>query len=318
MYKQRLNYVIVGAFVTAMLAAGILSVALLAGRTGAVDSYFIVFDNVADVKFGTQVRYEGYPVGQVDDIAPVEHGGGMRFRVNVSVQHGWRIPDDSVARVGSSSFLAAKTIDIAAGQSEAAVAPGGEIPGAPAADIFATINATAAEISDLNRRNIRPLVETLHSLAETVEADAPRITQQVTAFTERLNASVEPLQDLLAPQNVEAVRHSVRNMEETTANLAAISGDLSDTLAKVDNVAGNLDRLVEDNQASVDQSLKDVRYTLSSIAATVDSVVHNLEGTARNMNEFSRLIRRNPGLLLDGTPRQAVSPARGRASEAGG
>ncbi len=38
--------------------------------------------------------------------------------------------------------------------------------------------------------------------------------------------------------------------------------------------------------------------------------MHNLEGTTRNMNEFSRLIRQNPGLLLDSTPREAVSPAR--------
>ncbi len=45
------------------------------------------------------------------------------------------------------------------------------------------------------------------------------------------------------------------------------------------------------------------------------SIVHNLEGTTRNMNEFSRLIRQNPGLLLDGTPRQAVSPARAPREE---
>ncbi len=55
MYKQKINYVIIGFFVTAMLSAGIGSIALLAGRTGPADHYFIVLDNVADVKFGTQV-----------------------------------------------------------------------------------------------------------------------------------------------------------------------------------------------------------------------------------------------------------------------
>ena len=76
------------------------------------------------------------------------------------------------------------------------------------------------------------------------------------------------------------------------------------------DAAGNIDALIEYNKDNVDQSLKDIQYTVSAVSATVDSIVHNLEGTTRNMNEFSRMIRQNPGLLLDGTPRQAVSPAR--------
>ena len=97
-----------------------------------------------------------------------------------------------------------------------------------------------------------------------------------------------------------------------------IGRDLSKTMVKVDNLATNLDQLIADNKDDVDQSLKDVRYTLSAIASTVDSIVHNLDGTARNMNEFSRLIRQNPGLLLDGTPRKAVSLARAGTTRKGG
>jgi phospholipid/cholesterol/gamma-HCH transport system substrate-binding protein len=309
MYKQKINYVIIGFFVTAMLAAGVGSVAVLAGRTGAVDRYYIVLDNVADVKFGTQVRYEGYPVGQVEGIVPVVEGAGMKFRVDITVQQDWRVPADSVARIGSSSFLAAKTIDIDSGESRNAVTLGERIGSAPPSDMFATIAATAGELSELNRSSIKPLLASLQSLAATLEGGAPRITEQLVAFSEGLNSTIEPLQEILAQANVEAVQNSVQNMQETTANLAALSRDLSETMVKVDNLAANLDDLVETNKGSVDRSLKDIQYTLSSVSATVDSIVHNLEGTARNMNEFSRLIRQNPGLLLDGTPREAVSPA---------
>jgi phospholipid/cholesterol/gamma-HCH transport system substrate-binding protein len=310
MYKQKINYVIIGIFVTAMLSAGVGSIALLTGRTGPADHYFVVLDNVADVKFGTQVRYEGYPVGQVEDITPVVEGAGMTFRVGISIRPGWRVPSDSIARIASSSFLAAKTIDIDSGDSQVAVALGERIASAPPSDIFATITATAGEISELNRRNLTPLLETLQSLAETVEGGAPRILDELVAFTESLNQSIEPLQQILAQRNLDAVQSSVLNMEETTGNLAAISRNLTETMAKVDNLTGNLDRLVENNKGNVDQSLKDIQYTLSAVSTTVDSIVHNLEGTTRNMNEFSRMIRQNPGLLLDGTPREAVSPAR--------
>ncbi len=315
MYRQKINYVIVGVFVTAMLSAGIISVALLTGRTAATDRYFIVLENVADVKFGTQVRYEGYPVGQVDGITPVVERAGMEFRVDVGIQQGWRIPSDSIARIGSSSFLAAKTIDIDRGDSEVAIEPGNRISSAPPIDILSAITATADELSELNRTNIKPLLETLQSLAETVEGGTPRIMEEIMAFTEGLNSSLEPLQEILASRNVEAVQHSIQAVEEATGNLAAVSRNLTEIMPKVDNVVRTLDRLVEDNQGNVDRSLKDLQYTVSSVAATVDSIVHNLEGTARNMNEFSRLIRRNPGLLLDGTPRDAVSPARAAVTE---
>ena len=315
MYRQKINYVIVGVFVTAMLSAGIISVALLTGRTAATDRYFIVLENVADVKFGTQVRYEGYPVGQVDGITPVVERAGMEFRVDVGIQQGWRIPSDSIARIGSSSFLAAKTIDIDRGDSEVAIEPGNRISSAPPIDILSAITATADELSELNRTNIKPLLQTLQSLAETVEGGTPRIMEEIMAFTEGLNSSLEPLQEILASRNVEAVQHSIQAVEEATGNLAAVSRNLTEIMPKVDNVVRTLDRLVEDNQGNVDRSLKDLQYTVSSVAATVDSIVHNLEGTARNMNEFSRLIRRNPGLLLDGTPRDAVSPARAAVTE---
>ncbi|MCH8999926.1 MAG: MCE family protein, partial [Proteobacteria bacterium] len=303
MYKQKINYVLIGIFVTAMLSAGVGSIALLAGRTGPADHYFIVLDNVADLKFGTQVRYEGYPVGQVEEITPVVEGAGMEFRVGISIQPGWRVPSDSIARIGSSSFLAAKTIDIDSGDSQVAVALGERIASAPPSDIFATITAIAGEISELNRRNLTPLLETLQSLAETVQGGAPRILDELVAFTESLNESIEPLQQILAQRNVKAVQSSILNMEEATGNLAAISRNLTRTMVKVDNLAGNIDALIENNKDNVDQSLKDIQYTVSAVSATVDSIVHNLEGTTRNMNEFSRMIRQNPGLLLDGTPR---------------
>ena len=310
MYKQKINYVIIGIFVIAMLTASVVSLALLAGRTGPTDRYFIVLDNVADIKFGTQVRYEGYPVGQVETITPVVEGAGMKFRVDVTIHQGWRIPADSRASIGNSSFLAAKTIDIVSGDSPDAVVLGERIASALSPDMFATITATASEIGNLSRKSIAPLLATLLSLAATVEGDAPRITKELIAFTEGLNATLAPVQEVLSDANVLAVGNVIQNAEEAAATLNALSRDLAGTMVKVDNLASNLDQLVEDNKGSVDQSLKDIRYTLSAVAATVDNLVHNLDGTARNMNEFSRLIRQNPGLLLGGTPREAVSPAR--------
>ena len=75
MREDSRNYMIVGSFVLAMLVALITWIALLSGRTGATDDYHIVYDNVMGLKTGVEILYEGYPVGLIEDISPVEQDG---------------------------------------------------------------------------------------------------------------------------------------------------------------------------------------------------------------------------------------------------
>ena len=112
MQNKNLNYAALGLFVIAMIAAAVGATVALSGPTGSHDRYTAFFGNVADVKFGTQVRYEGFPVGQVEEIRPAVKDGAMVFLLDLSVRSGWKIPADSVARIGSSSILGGKTVEI--------------------------------------------------------------------------------------------------------------------------------------------------------------------------------------------------------------
>jgi phospholipid/cholesterol/gamma-HCH transport system substrate-binding protein len=60
---RRSGDLLVGVLVLAMLTALIGGIALLTGG-GPADRYFTVYSNVTDVRFGTPVLYEGYPVGR--------------------------------------------------------------------------------------------------------------------------------------------------------------------------------------------------------------------------------------------------------------
>ena len=57
------------AFVLAMGAALLVWLAVLSGRTGATDPYFILYRNVMGLSVGTQVLYEGYPLGLIEEIS---------------------------------------------------------------------------------------------------------------------------------------------------------------------------------------------------------------------------------------------------------
>ncbi len=336
MRNARLNYVLVGGFVLAMLAASVVSLALVSGRTGPTDSYHVVMDNVADVKFGTQVRYEGFPIGQVHSIAPFAEAGRMRFRIELNVKRDWRIPADSIARVTAPNLLAAKTIDIHAGRA-AALSPGAEIASAAPNDMFATMRSMANEFAVLNEDGLRPLIHDLRQVVRQVNAiladdvtattasirdmagslrrATPEIAESIQELATRLNASAATVESLLSPDNRDTIEQILTNVELGTLNFAAMSTDLQRSAAELQTVARAIGGLVEANAERLDGALDDAHYALRTISQNIDGIVHNLQGTARNMNEFSRTIRQNPGLLLNGRPRPDVETATGRPSQ---
>ncbi|WP_299393570.1 MlaD family protein [Pelagibius sp.] len=329
MRHQGLNYALVGGFVIAMLVAAVAAMIALSGGAGPRDRYTIVFDNVADVKFGTQVRYEGFPVGQVEAIEPVAVDGAMAFHLDVSVQKGWVIPADSVARIHSSKFLAAKTVEITRGESPTSLSPGAQIASAPSADMFAAMADIAGEVGVLSREGLQPLLARLGELAVNANrlidsdvapllgslntaaagarGDVPAITNELRIFSERLNATLASVQALLSERNVAGINHTVENIETVSQNFVEITAAVQHTLGQLDGIVTDLQQVVESNEANVNDSLDDTRYILRSIAQNIDTINHNLAGTTRNMNEFSRLIRQNPGLLLGGSPPQEVN-----------
>jgi phospholipid/cholesterol/gamma-HCH transport system substrate-binding protein len=167
---NRVNYVVVGLFVLASLAGLVVAVAMLTGRTGATDDYYAVYGNVTGVKFGTQVFYEGYPIGQVETVTPQQNAGRMEFRVDFSVIEDWRIPDDSVVHIAAPSLLSAKALDIRAGDSPDPLEPGARVTSVEAADVFAVVNDVAAEFQSLSRDSVRPLLANLNDAVLNIDS----------------------------------------------------------------------------------------------------------------------------------------------------
>ena len=77
-----------------MAVALVVAIVTLSGGSGATDAYHAMYRNVTGVKFGTQVLYEGYPIGQVEAVTPVPEGGRhalpRRFRDHRGLAHSVR------------------------------------------------------------------------------------------------------------------------------------------------------------------------------------------------------------------------------------
>lgn len=340
--NRRLNYTLVGGFVL-LIALGIFaSLVLLTGRAGPTDRYVTVYDNVKGLKYGTQVLFEGYPVGQVERIVPFRDGERMRFRVELSVARDWPIPADSVAQVTASGLLSAMTIDIRAGDSEALLQPGERLTGGEAADVFAAMSSVAAEITSLSEHSLKPFMRrlgnTVDSFGALVEEDVavtaeslrlllddlrrrvPAFTDGATTLVEQLNRRVpeltgraervaghlehagEQLGKLLRDRNVDRVGSILANLDATAADLDTLLDGFRETRGELDTLLADLRRVVATSGPDIERSTREIEEVLASLASDVDVITANLSAASRNFNEFSRQIRQNPGVLLGGKP----------------
>lgn len=324
MKGKGINYALVGGFVIAMAAAVVSAVVMLSGASGATDRYHAVYRNVTGVKYGTQVLYEGYPVGQVETVTPVPEGGGMRFRVDIGVKRGWRIPADSVAAIQAPGLLSAIVIAISEGSSRTSLKPGDRIAGREAENLFSVMASVAAQIRDFAEQDLKPLIATLNSalgnvddilgtqgrklvdelsgLAEDLATRVPAVVDDVQSLTGQMQATAGEVDKLFSPRNRQTLEGMLGKADTAVGNVAAFSRDLQATRQRMDAVLATLDTLLLDNRLDVERAIIDLRHVVESVAQHIDTLNQNMEGASRNMYEFSRQIRQNPGLLLGGTP----------------
>ncbi len=324
MRSNKINYLVVGTFVLAMIAGLIVSLAVLTGRTGATDGYHAYYSNVTGVKFGTQVVYEGFPIGQVETVTPEPTAGGMRFRVDFEVQEGWKIPEDSLVRIAAPGLLAAVTLSVAAGVSPNALVPGAEVKSVEGGDLFAAVATVAEKLGVLSEESLEPLLDNVNAGVlkinrildrdgQDLAADLKLLIQDasllVADISERVPIVIDNMEliasdvKLVSTQMKETFTPANRKLlEQTLANMNQATQDARAAMVNGEKLLGSLNEMVGKNDGDLNRSIKDARYVVESVARRVDAINENLEGMSRNMLEFSRQIRQSPGLLLNSKP----------------
>jgi phospholipid/cholesterol/gamma-HCH transport system substrate-binding protein len=309
MTSFKINLTVVGAFVLAALVTLVLVLAVLAGRTGPTDTYYAEYANVSGLKFGSQVLFEGYPIGQVEQVQPMNTGGKARFQVELSVTRGWQIPEDSIARSTSSGVLAPQNIAISAGLSAAMLAPGATIRSASSASLQESFSSIAGSVDNLTDQALLPMVDNLNrqitQLGGIIDKDMGPLVKNANRF---MAATAEHWPVIM------------RNAETVSGDLAGVSAQMENLLSKdrveaIDRLIVNLDLTVQDlrqTSATLQQLMKnsgddlkagmqEFRYTMETLSRHAEPVAQNLDSTMLNLQEFSRSIRQNPGTLLRNT-----------------
>ncbi|MGQ0657984.1 MAG: MlaD family protein [Chromatiales bacterium] len=342
MRRDHINYFIVGLFVLSVSVALLALLYRLTGTTGPTDRYYAYYDNVGGVKYGTVTYYKGYQVGQVERITPEQRDHATRYRVEFSVTRGWQIPRGSAAAIVIPALLAPVVIDIREGPGPERLPPGSELEGAEQANLFAALNGVAADFHELSREGIQPMLRNLNeritALSKEYESlsrdevrpllerlqqrlDDPELFADLKQVIDKLDAGADALLSVLREENQQHLASILSNADRGSAQLNEVLVRIEGTRVLMHHLLEQMDQLVAENRSGVTQTVGDaatamqeLRDSIRTVADNVDSILHYLESGTRNINEFSREVRENPGILLRGKPPQDPLPPGGNNS----
>ena len=321
MRPGKIAYFLVGLFVIVAVTGLVVVLAILTGSGSATERYHTRFANVAGLKFGTPVFFEGFQAGQIEGIAPVEDGTRTVFQVEVSVLAELQIPRDSSVDIVQPNLLSGRALSIVAGKSETLIPPDGEIPAGDPAGLAALPNligagdqlindarilmdeatAAMAQVNYFVTHDLGSIADRYEALPATLQDEAVSLAADLRATIANANTVIGRTDAFLSQSNADSLSQTLANVETLTTSLAESSADLAVIREDIKVITGQVRTMIADNKGDLEGTVVDLRYTMETIAERIDTLTYNLEGTSRNMYEFSRQIRLNPGLLLGGT-----------------
>lgn len=205
------------------------------------DTYYINFRNAKALAKSSPVYADGYNVGIVSNIHYDYDHPGSGVIVEISVEHGMRVPAGTVA-VLDEAMLGGCTLNLLMGNSPVErFAPGDTLPSeannglmSRAAELLPKLEQTMAKVDTLlttlnmvaGDPNIRAILSNTNELTANLGQTSRSLNQllekDVPAMTQTFNQ---------AGQNVVALTDSLRQL------------DLSATLSKVNGVVSNVDQM---------------------------------------------------------------------------
>ena len=247
-----------GLFVIGGLFAIITMFFVVKGQLNKQDSYYSYFNNVAGLRAGASVVYEGYIIGTVNDITPEATDTGMTFRVDIGVKEGWAIPSDSNAEIAALSLLSAQSIQIIAGTSSP-LAIGAQIPSRPATNLMAELGRTADQFAQIASTSLVPLLATVDDL---LNKEARQALTGLADLSQDVGDGVPALLD--------SASRTAANLEEASQNVAQISG--GDTRRAVSQVLEDV--------MSASKNVNSASETVKTASADAGALVTNISGVA--------------------------------------
>ena len=238
------------------------------------------FESVSGLKSGSPVRFNGIPIGKVDD---VEIQATNKVLVTMTLQQSVQqfIKKDSKVTINSDGLVGNKVIEITPGSLSAPAVQDDEM----------LVSVKPVEVQDI-----------MASLKESSD-NASGITKDLAEITAKVNQGEGTLGQLV---NNDALYKSI---DSTFRSFAGYSGELSVVFTKitgtVDNVSGDLDNLTKQinfitadireivRKMNSSESIVGTLLTDTAFANNLKNVIRNANSTTKNLENGSLSFAQN-------------------------
>ncbi|RDH84627.1 MAG: hypothetical protein DIZ80_03930 [endosymbiont of Galathealinum brachiosum] len=280
MKKENTNYFMVGIFVLTGLIMLFVMLYKITGGQSESDEYFVEFNNVTGIKDGIVVTYGGYAIGAVKGVEPIFDTNKTVYKLTLWVKSDWKIPADSTAQIVMPAIISDKQIEITQGSSKKYLSPGDTLESAEAVDIMELVDSIASQLNDF----------------------IPQSTNNINNLIAKLNYSADKVSLLLSDNNVQHLNNLFKHADSSGKSLSELAAGFTRINKQLDSILTRTDLILNDNSEDIRYTVIELKKSIDVVSSRIESVMYNLDATSQNMNEFSRELRNNPGVILGSKP----------------
>jgi phospholipid/cholesterol/gamma-HCH transport system substrate-binding protein len=284
------------------------------------DSYLVRYKiSVSGLEIGAPVKYNGVRVGKVASIR-VNPDDVAQILVTLDVDSKTPIKEDVRATVTSVGITGLKYIDLTLGSNQAKTLPSGSEITAGESDLdFLTnkaqviserVDLLLGQIIELTRpdniRRIERILDDVAAVTADVRARSDRVLAKAEVLIDDLDVAVREATETAASVRADVNRVAANAVGVLDRGLVEdVTGRASALLASVQRkVEGGLVdevlRFVRDATRKAGTLLDNVNLTVVQSQDDVNRGLSQLLETIENLNDFSRMLREDPSVLIRG------------------
>lgn len=223
--------------------------------------YVAVFDNVAGLTKGAEVRVAGVKAGKVKDIQIGEGNVKVIFEVRKDVP----IFSDAYVEIGTLGLMGDKYLSVYPGS-----------PTNPELEHGSRITKVKGYAdTDIFIREVTEAAHNLNALLEENRESMKLITANLAVLTQNLN--------LVVLENRENLRSSIHNLNML---LSTLNKTLPQTIASIDRLANNLNEMAGENREDVRKIVANLRELSAELKTSLPELTHNLNEASKNINSL--------------------------------
>jgi phospholipid/cholesterol/gamma-HCH transport system substrate-binding protein len=277
------------------------------------DVYYIGYENVSlmGLQEGGPVKYHGLTVGSISNIS-IDPSDISRVIVEVSLEHGTPIKQDTRADIELLGITGIKVIELRSGTPETPYLKPGDfiMPGKSITEMITgqaevmlekleiILNNLAAFSSVDNRNKIMLLVENSASTLGQLNSLLAENHEALSKSIQNFESISDETRELVINANITVAKLAQLAESDTTEKVISNLADITDALKKAE-----LTELIHEMNQTLyhtGQVLKEIDATIAKNRSDFGYSIQAVKESVEYLNQFSRMITEDPSILMRG------------------